>query len=332
MPLVSVVVPLYQTEAYIEQTLRSVLEQTLNDFEVLVIDDGSRDRGPDIARSFVDPRVKVITQENRGLAGARNTGIRASRGEYIALLDSDDLWAPRKLEQHVAQLASDDTIDVSFSASRFIDEGGKDIGLVQRPKSGPLTNAEFFCRNPVGNGSAPVMRRRAFDMIAFEDAELGRMCWFDEQFRQSEDIECWVRMAAGAGCKFGYIDEPLTLYRINSNGLSANVERQLDTWRKYRDKVACYAPELVAAHGRRSEAYQFRYLARRAVFSKNRALALSLAWKALSTFPPILIEEPSRTFATLGVAVAKLILSASQFGKLERAAIGYAMSHPRLRV
>ena len=131
MPRVSVVIPLYQTEIYIEQALRSVLAQTFDDFEVLVIDDGSRDRGPEIARSFSDPRVKVISQENRGLAGARNSGIRLAVGEFVALLDADDLWEPEKLECHVRQLDADATLDVSFSASRLIDEAGDDIGLVQ---------------------------------------------------------------------------------------------------------------------------------------------------------------------------------------------------------
>ncbi|MFY0615237.1 MAG: glycosyltransferase family 2 protein, partial [Hyphomicrobiaceae bacterium] len=332
MPRVSVVIPLYQTEAYIEQALRSVLAQSFTDFEALVIDDGSQDRGPEIARSFADPRVKVITQANRGLAGARNSGIRLACGEYIALLDADDLWHPTKLERHVAQLDGDPSIDVSFSASRLIDEVGDDIGLVQRPKAGALQPSDFFCRNPVGNGSAPVLRRAALDRIAFEDVDLQRICWFDESFRQSEDIECWVRMVAGAGCRFGYVDEALTLYRVNSSGLSANVEKQLATWRKFRDKVADYAPDMVARYGRRAEAYQLRYLARRAVYSERRTLAFVLAWKSLLTFPRMLVEEPIRSIATFSAALAKLVLSSALFERIERVALQYASARPGLRL
>ncbi|MGI9479391.1 MAG: glycosyltransferase family 2 protein [Hyphomicrobiaceae bacterium] len=332
MTRVSVVIPLYQTEVYIEQALRSVLAQTFTDFEVLVIDDGSHDRGPQIARDISDPRVRVISQENRGLAGARNTGIRLANGEFVALLDADDLWEPRKLELHVAQLDRDPAIDVSFSASRLIDETGEDIGLVQRPMGGPLEAADFFCRNPVGNGSAPVLRMTALERIAFEDEGLGRVCWFDENFRQSEDIECWVRLVAGAGCRFGYVDEALTLYRVNSGGLSANVDKQLATWRKFRDKVAVYAPELVKRHGRRAEAYQLRYLARRAVYSERRTLAFVLAWKSLVTFPRMMIEEPVRSIATLGAAGAKLLLTSSLFERIERSALQYAASRPGLRL
>ncbi len=331
MPRVSVVIPLYQTETYIEEALRSVLAQTFTDFEVLVIDDGSRDRGPEIARAIQDPRVKVITQENRGLAGARNSGIRLASGELIALLDADDLWEPEKLEHHVRQLDEDATLDVSFSASRLIDEAGNDIGLVQRPKAGPLEAADFFCRNPVGNGSVPVLRRSALDRIAFEDETLQRTCWFDESFRQSEDIECWLRLVAGAECRFGYVDEVLTRYRVNSGGLSANVEKQLGTWRKFRDKVASYAPALVAQHGRRAEAYQLRYLARRAVYSEQRALAFFLALKSVALFPRMLVEEPMRSTATVGAAFAKLVLSSSLFARMEKAALSYAATRSSLR-
>ena len=118
-PRVSVVIPLYQTERYIAKALRSVIDQTFADFEVIVVDDGSRDGGPQIARDWRDPRVRVITQENRGLAGARNTGIRHARGELVALLDADDLWEPTKLERHVAHFDADAALDVSFSASRL---------------------------------------------------------------------------------------------------------------------------------------------------------------------------------------------------------------------
>lgn len=331
MPRVSVVIPLYQTERYIEQALKSVLQQTYRDFEVLVIDDGSHDRGPEIARRLADARVDVVRQENRGLAGARNSGIRLSAGAYVALLDADDVWEPTKLECHVRHLDENAGIDVSFSASRLIDEDGADIGLVQRPKPGPLQASDFFCRNPVGNGSAPVIRRSALDRIAFHDAACDRICWFDESFRQSEDVECWLRLVA-SGCAFGFVDKPLTLYRVNGGGLSANVEKQLETWRMFRDKVAKYAPELVARHGRRAEAYQLRYLARRAIYSEHRTLALSLAMKSLRLFPRMLVEEPARTVTTLGAAGAKVVLSTSLFERIEHMVLRQAAARPGLRL
>ena len=332
MVQVSVVIPLYQTEAYIGAALASVLAQTFADFEVIVIDDGSRDRGPEIARATGDARVRVVTQDNRGLAGARNSGIRHATADLIALLDADDLWAPDKLARHVAHFAADPALDVSFSASRLIDGDGHDLGLVQSPLSPGLETVDFFCRNPVGNGSAPVLRRRALDRIAFMDAKLGRLSWFDESFRQSEDVECWMRLKAAAGCRFGYVAEPLTHYRVNSGGLSANIEAQLATWRRFRDKVAGYAPDVVRAHGARAEAYQLRYLARRAVRSDDRTAGLRLTLQALKQHPRLLTEEPIRTVSTLGAALAKRWLPAQLFGRLERTALQVAAANPGVRL
>lgn len=332
MPRVSVVIPLYQTEAYIGAALASVLAQTFTDYEVIVVDDGSRDRGPDIARSTGDPRVRVITQENRGLAGARNTGIRHAKCDYVALLDADDLWDPRKLALHVAHLDSEPHVDVSFSASRLVDADGRDIGLVQSPISHDFAPRNFFCRNPIGNGSVPVIRRSALDRIAFTDPSLGRECWFDENFRQSEDIECWMRLRIKAGAVFGYISEPLTHYRVNSGGLSANVDAQLESWKRFREKVRSYAPDIVARHERQAEAYQLRYLARRAIRSDDRRTGLSLICRALARYPRLVLEEPARTASTIAAAVAKLALPAAAFARIEQAAMGIAAGNPGMRL
>ncbi len=325
MPKVSVVVPLYQTERYIVDALRSALAQTFGDFEVVVVDDGSSDRGPELARGLGDPRIRVIRQENRGLAGARNTGVREARADYIALLDADDLWAPAKLAKLVARLDADPGIGVVFSESALIDDDGREIGLVQRPAKRPLDAAHIFCRNPVGNGSAPVLRRAALDDVAFHDASLGRLCWFDESFRQSEDIECWTRIAALGKWTFACVSEPLTLYRVASGGLSANTERQLETWRRFRRKVKSYAPDLEARAGDLAEAYQLRYLARRSVRSADGAAAMRLAFGAVRLAPFILIEEPARTLVTLAAAIARRLLPDRLFGRMERAAIGAAV-------
>ncbi len=224
------------------------------------------------------------------------------------------------------------SLDVSFSASKLIDEEGREVGLVQCPLGGHLDDAAFFCRNPVGNGSAPVLRRSALDRIAFLDAELDRICWFDESFRQSEDVECWMRLKVLAGCKFDYVDAPLTQYRVNSGGLSANVTAQLATWRRFRDKVASYAPGLVAHHGARAEAYQLRYLARRAVRSADRGQAIALVLTALRIFPRMLAEEPSRTLATLAAAAVKRATPSSIFSRIEERALALAARRPGLRL
>ncbi len=332
-PAVSVVIPLYNTERYIAQSMASVLAQTFTDFELIVIDDGSSDAGPEIARRFKDPRVRVITQDNRGLAGARNSGIRAARAPLVGFLDADDIWRPEKLARHVSHLSVNAEVGVSFSHSRLIDEDDRPIGLQQSPSvDRHLDVMDLFCRNPVGNGSSTVIRRTTLDAIAFQDAKLGRTCWFDESFRQSEDIECWVRIAATTPWRFGCVAAALTDYRITGGGLSANVEKQLGTWRRFRDKVRGYAPALEAAHGRRAEAYQLRYLARRAVKSSDGKIAYRFIRDALKLHPPMLREEPARTLVTLLAATGARILPRALYAPMSRGAVGVLGRVPKLRV
>nr|WP_232365922.1 glycosyltransferase family 2 protein [Methylocystis silviterrae] len=326
IPKVSVIIPLYQSERFICDTLRSVQAQTFTDFEIVVVNDGSSDGGPALAEEFGEPRLRVVHQENRGLAGARNGGIAHAKGEYLAFLDADDLWLPTKLQRHVEHLDSDPQIGVSFSASALMDDDAKDIGLVQKPIGSTFDAVSVFCRNPVGNGSAPVIRRETLDAIAFFDKERGRNCWFDESFRQSEDIECWTRIAATTDWKFGYVDAPLTRYRVNLQGLSANVEAQLATWRRFRRKVASYAPALEAGAGNLAEAYQLRYLARRAIRSSRYAQGLTLVWEALMLEPRILLVEPTRTLTTLTAGIVGVILPRALVERMARVAMSCAAS------
>jgi glycosyltransferase involved in cell wall biosynthesis len=337
MPKVSVIIPLYQTERYISQALASVLTQTETDFEVIVVDDGSWDCGPAIANATGDPRVRVITQANRGLAGARNTGIREARAPILAFLDADDIWHPDKLAAHLAHLNSNSEVGVSFSASRLIDDNGQPIGLIQRPTSPTFSAPEIFCRNPVGNGSAPVIRRATLDDIAFTDAKSGRSCWFDESFRQSEDVECWTRIAATTQWQFGFIDKCLTDYRVNSAGLSANTVKQMETWERFRAKVASYAPTLEANYGNRAKAFQLRYLARRAIRadssqSQTKSQALPMMLEAICLYPRLITQEPSRTITTLVASVAQQAVSPAVFERCSRWAIDRVTSVPGLRL
>ena len=112
LPMVTVVIPMFNVEKYIEKCIISVLEQTFKNFEVICVDDGCTDNTLNILKQFTDPRIKLIKQQNRGLAGARNTGIQAARGIYIALLDSDDCWASQKLSEHVAHLNCNPVVDM----------------------------------------------------------------------------------------------------------------------------------------------------------------------------------------------------------------------------
>jgi glycosyltransferase involved in cell wall biosynthesis len=323
MVKVSVIVPIYNVEKFVARTIASVLAQTWQDFELIVVDDESPDRSLEICRQFADPRIRIVQQKNRGLAGARNTGIRHAQGQYIALLDSDDLWLPTKLEKHVHHLDHSPKIGVSFSRSEFIDEVDRSIGTYQMPKLKDINSAHLLCRNPIGNGSAPVIRREVLEDIKFQANLYGTEedFYFDDRFRQSEDIECWIRIAVTTNWLIEGIPEALTLYRVNSESLSANLLKQLESWEKVMDKTRAYAPELFAQWESRARAYQLRYLARRAIRKPDGSEAVRFVNLALANDWRILIEEPRRTIMTIFAAYLLILLPRSLYNSIEHWAL-----------
>lgn len=313
-PRVSVVMPMYNVARFVVEAIDSVRDQSFTDFELILVDDGSTDQTCQIAACYDDPRIRFIGQANRGLAGARNSGIAAARGDYVALLDSDDRWHKDKLALHVIHLDNDPSVGVSYSGSRFIDVEGRPLRMAQRPKLSNIRPQDIFCRNPVGNGSAPVFRRSALDLAAHDHPfEAGRRCWFDEALRQSEDIELWIRLSVAHQVRFEGIRPLLTDYRLQGGGLSASVVRQFDSWLAVAERVRAYAPEFSARYEARAKAYQLRYLARRAVQLGNPAMALELLSQSArsSVFP--FVAEPIRSLVTLGAALAERQLGPDRF-------------------
>ncbi|MEP3420950.1 MAG: glycosyltransferase family 2 protein [Erythrobacter sp.] len=318
-PRMSVVMPIYNVEAFVGEAIQSVLNQSFKDFELICVDDGGTDGSMDIVRTFSDSRIRIICQENRGLAGARNTGIAHARGEFVGLLDSDDVWHCDKLALHYVHLTANPDIGVSYAGSRMIDRDGQVLSVAMRPKLGRVTPRDIICRNPIGNGSAPVLRRSALNLARFaHPTDVGRVCWFDEDFRQSEDIEMWIRMAVKHNVTFAGIAGLLTDYRIIPGALSANVVKQYLSWTKMLRQLRRYAPEFVDQHGDTARSYQLRYLARRSVQLGNFKLARELLQKALGLNPWILFEEPIKTSVTGGAVLGGSLLGKDRFTALMR--------------
>jgi glycosyltransferase involved in cell wall biosynthesis len=328
MPRVSVVIPTYNAEKFIAKTIQSVLQQTYQDFEILVIDDESPDRSVEICRQFADPRIRIISQPNRGLPGARNTGIRAAKGEFIGFLDADDIWLPHKLAAHIQHFDRNPTVGISFSYSAFIDDEGRLTGLSQRPKRlNGITPDYVLCRNPIGNGSAALLRRQVFDEIAVVDDIHGQSEWFyfDECLQQrsadATDVECWLRISIKTSWAMVGIPEVLTLYRIHAGGLSANSLRQLEALEAVIEKTRCYAPALIAACEHRAKAFHMRYIARRAVTLRDGKLATKMVNRSLAAHWRIVLEEPIKTGLTVGAAYLLKFVPRRLYLKLEQVAL-----------
>jgi len=334
MKKVSAIIPVYGAEKYIAATVQSVLDQTHKNFEVLIIDDASPDRSIEICQQFTDPRIKIIRQKNRGLPGARNTGIRNAQGDYLALLDADDIWLPEKLEKHVEHLENSPSVGVSFSRSAFIDEAGNPLGIYQMPKLTGLTPGYVLCRNPISNGSTPVIRREVFEAIRFQDNLYGTVedFYFDDNFIHQEDIECWIRIAIQTDWQIEGIPEALTLYRVNSGGMSAKLLKNIEYWERMIEKTRTYGPEVVAKWENPARAYQLRYLARRAVTLKDSSVAIQLLHRALATHWRILLEEPRRTLLTLSAAYLLRLLPEPFYYQLESLALKMTEFTQRRRI
>ena len=334
MKKISVIIPVYGAEKYVAATVRSLLDQTYENFEALIIDDGSPDRSLEICQQFTDPRIKIIRQKNRGLAGARNTGIRHAQGDYIAFLDADDLWLPEKLAKHIEHLENSPDVGVSFSPSELIDESGSSLGTYLMPQLKEITVPDLFRHNPVGNGSAAVVRREVFEEIKFQDELYGTVedFYFYDRLRRNEDIEFWLRVAIQTDWKIEGISEYLTLYRVNSGGLSANFFKQLESWEQVLEKTHSYAPELVAQWGSLSKAYQLRYLARNALRLHAGSEAVQLIHQALAADWRILLKEPRRTLSILAVAHTLRLLPKPLYLYIEALASKWIGGFQRQRV
>ena len=321
MKLVSVVIPVYNAEKYIAATLQSVLDQTYKNFEILIIDDGSSDHSMEICQQFVDPRIKIISQANSGVAAARNHGIRLAQGEYIAFLDADDLWLSTKIEKHVKHLENSTAVGISYSYSTLIDAADKPLGLYQLPQTHDITPINFLLRDPIGSGSNLIARSTVLAAIKFpvEIDGVVTQCYFDEdrQLNPSEDTECWLRMSIKSDLKFEGIPEVLIQYRLHSGSFSHQFEKKTASWEKLLEKACIYAPKLMAEHESAARAYQFTAIARRAINQGAGSVALKLSYRAIVSYWRILLEEPLRTLLTLSAACLITLLPPALYLKLQ---------------
>ncbi|MBW4526116.1 MAG: glycosyltransferase family 2 protein [Phormidium tanganyikae FI6-MK23] len=330
---ITIVVPVYNVEAYIGEAIQSILAQTYPHFEVILVNDGSQDRSIEICSQFDDPRIKILHQENQGPAAARNLGIRHAQGEYVAFLDGDDLWTEDKLAKHVEHLDLNPEVGVSFCPSRFIDDKGDSIGLLQITKMTDITPLDLLCRTPIGNGSVPVIRKSILDEIEFVNAA-GEVCYFnpDRRLHPSEDVECWLRIALKTKCKFEGVPEALTLYRVSSQSCSAQLMKKLHSWEAMLQDLENWAPLEAQEWNAPAMAYQYRHLARRAVSLRDGAVAIDLIHQALSTYGAILIEEPHRTLQTLFAAYLLRALPKQLYQGFEAIAVRITGAMQRYRM
>lgn len=231
MPKVSVIIPAYKAMAYLPETLESVLNQTFTDFEVLIINDGSPDGIVEWAAEIKDSRVKLISQENQGLSGARNTGMWSSQGEYLAFLDADDIWEANKLEKQVEYLEKHLNVGLVSSWISNVDRNGNFIDLYDCSEGGKDLTKELFRSNILYCGSTPLVRRICFEKVGF----------FDRSLKSAEDWDMWLRIAMHFS--IFVIQEPLVRYRRYPNTMSTNFRLMIQELDKVMERSIQYSPD-----------------------------------------------------------------------------------------
>jgi glycosyltransferase involved in cell wall biosynthesis len=217
---VSVIMPAYNAAVYLPYAIDSVIAQTCADWEIVIVDDGSTDHTRAVVDSYrpkLEDKLRYIHQPNRGLPAARNTGISVARGEFIALLDADDVWLPHRLERGVRVMDADPGIGLAHARVVRINAQGSITGQLKvQPK------------HMTGRIATYIYTRRAHIVcptVLFRKSCLETAGWFDETMQATEDRDLWFRIALRY--KVAYIDEVLAYYRLSPTSMTANLDRLL---------------------------------------------------------------------------------------------------------
>ena len=220
MVKVSIIIPVYNGEKYVSEAIDSVLNQTYKDFEIIVIDDGSKDNTLNILRMYGD-KIKWKSQENRGQASAINEGINVAKGKYIAYLDSDDVCVPERFDTQVKYLDEHPNVSLVYSDRYNINENGENQGIFN---SQPHDNFILLQQNYISR--SVVMHKKEC---------LYKVGLFDESITGSDDWDMWIRISEKF--EMSYIDKPLIKYRVHKENISLLRPKRLDYGRYTKMKV-----------------------------------------------------------------------------------------------
>lgn len=212
--MISVIMSAYNEEEYVENSINSILEQSVSDFELIIVDDNSSDQTPEIIKRFDDSRISFIqNEENIGLPASLNVALEEATGAYVARMDADDISLSNRLEKQVAYLESHPHVHVVGSHTRLIGMNGEFLGVKSYPEGG--RNEKQLKNQGPGVAHPSVMMRKS---------SLERVGNYREPFTYAQDLDLWVRMSRKFGEDFlQIIPEPLLEYRITPDQYNRHV-------------------------------------------------------------------------------------------------------------
>jgi glycosyltransferase involved in cell wall biosynthesis len=221
----SVVMSVYNGESYLAEAIQSVLSQSINEFEFIIVDDGSTDSSAAIIHSFKDPRIKIITQQNSGLSAALNRGIQAAQGKYISRMDADDICMPDRFARQLDSFLADSDLVMVGSNAMLIEEDGAEIGVTHLPLEDQAIKASFP-QNPFYHSS-----------VTFKKSIFEKCGGYNEDIRQHfEDLLLWLCFGQHGNMK--NIETPLLQYRIVPGSISS-------VTREEKQKISALVKKLI---------------------------------------------------------------------------------------
>lgn len=226
-PLVSIIIPTYNIEKYIDQTIQCVLDQTFTDWELVITDDCSKDSTVEILRRYAaqDERIRIyVLEQNSGAAAARNNSIEKASGRYIAFLDSDDWWYPTKLEKQMAFI-HETGCEFCFTAFEYADKDLRVTGVSHKPAKISYSSMKLGCN--IGTPG-----------VVYDTRRIGKM--YMPNMRRSEDWSLWIMISERTGAAYS-INEPLWKYRILPNTLSRSKLKLVQSNLKVYENILHYS-------------------------------------------------------------------------------------------
>jgi glycosyltransferase involved in cell wall biosynthesis len=228
-PLVSVIIPAYNIESYLSQTIESVIHQSYKNIEIIIVNDGSIDTTEEIIQAYahIDKRIIMINQSNKGLSAARNAGFKIAQGEYFCIIDADDIMLPEKIATQLTFLEHNASSDVTYSKVYYFSDSTFDIYTRNLATPDSLQVYKKLLQN--GNFISP-------NSVFFRRSVFDTMGGFDEQLYSSEDFDYWLLLSF-KGVHFLHQDSYLTLCRMRKNSMTSNGVRMystvIDVFKKY---------------------------------------------------------------------------------------------------
>jgi glycosyltransferase involved in cell wall biosynthesis len=249
-PAISIVIPAYNAEKTILDTITSAQNQTFSDFEIIIINDGSTDKTLELINTLKDIRIKVFSYDNRGLSTARNRGIGLAVGDFITFLDADDLWTADKLELQFLALQNYPKAGLAYSWTSFMDEQGKTY-YADKPKfvAGDVLK-ELLQGNFLCSGSNPLIKRSVIEAVGE----------FDPTLRSAEDWNYWLRIAER--WEFALVPKAQIFYRQSAKSMSSKVEYMEKFQLEVVERAFKSAPKKLKGLKVKSLSYIYQYSAK----------------------------------------------------------------------